>query len=284
MANRRNLADDYNVAKMDSSEVYWLERIREDEERAEKLVNEASLRIQQLYRTQYLKISKKLENLMERIEDGKTLSRTALWNYSRWREIEQSLSSFVTGGSVIERERVYGCLDKVFEQTIGVSVESLNTAAFTVRIDPKMVIDTAWSGERFSKRIWTNRAALADRVKHQMEDMIVQGRSLGEMKRELMSEFGVGYDKADTLIRTEASYVMNRAHMERYKRLKSGKVRWRAKNLEAKRCEKCGARNGKVFWIDQAPIAPAHPRCGCRYTGIIELEGENVPVDGDLAT
>ena len=277
----KRLEELYDVSELSKNDIYWLERVLDDEQRMQKLADGYSERIQTMYRSQYLKVAKKLERLMEEVEKGKSLSRTKLWNYSRWREIERSLSSFVTGGSVIEREAIHKCLDKVFEEAIGVPVESLNTAMFTVKPDPRTVIDTAWSGERFSSRVWNNRAALAQRIKIDMEDMIVQGRGLSEMKRELMDEFGVGYRKADTLLRTEANYVMNRAHMQRYESMGLKKVRWNAKNLEAKRCEICGGRNGKVFWIESAPIAPAHPHCGCRYTGVVEFPGEEVPVDGE---
>lgn len=262
------------------SERYWLDRIREDEEFANRQAKDASERIRKLYETQYKKIVVKLERLMAQVGDGKELSRTALWNYSRWREMEKSLSSFVTGGSLIERETIYGCLDKVFENTIGASVESLSTANFTPNIDPRAVIDSAWSGERFSTRVWKNRTALAERIRIDMEDMIVQGRGLGDMKQELMREFGVGYHQADTLLRTELNYTMNQAHLERYRQSSAKKVRWMAKNREAKRCKICGGRNKAVWWIDSAPILPAHPRCGCRWVAVIELEGENVPVNG----
>jgi SPP1 gp7 family putative phage head morphogenesis protein len=217
---------------------------------------------------------------MGQVDKGRVISRTALWNYSRWKELEKSLSSFVSGGSMIERERVYGCLDEVFERVIGVAPDRLKAENFVPNIDPRAVIDTAWSGERFSTRIWNNRAALAERIRIDMEDMIVQGRGLGEMKKELMHEFGVGYQQADTLLRTELNYVMNQAHLERYRQSSAKKVRWMAKNREAKRCKICGGRNKAVWWIDSAPVLPAHPRCGCRWVAVIELEGENVPVNG----
>lgn len=259
---------------------YWIERIREDEAFANNAAKDSSERIRKLYETQYKKIAKKLTDLMADVGDGKTPTRTTLWNYSRWRELERSLSSFVTGGSVIEREAVYGCLDKVFERVIGVDPGELVTENFVPNIDPRAVIDSAWSGERFSSRIWKNRAALSERIRIDMEDMIVQGRGLGEMKKELMREFGVGYRQADTLLRTELNYTMNQAHLERYRRSSAKKVMWMAKNREAKRCRICGGRNRAVWWIDSAPILPAHPRCGCRWVAVIELEGEDVPVNG----
>lgn len=262
------------------SERYWIDRIREDEAFANRQATDASERIRKLYETQYKKVIVKLERLMAQVGDGKELSRTALWNYSRWREMERSLSSFVTGGSLIERERIYECLDSVFKSTIGVDVGSLAAENFAPNINPRAVIDTDWSGARFSTRIWNNRAALAERIRIDMEDMIVQGRGLSDMKQELMREFGVGYRQADTLLRTELNYVMNQAHLERYRQTSAKKVRWMAKNREAKRCKICGGRNKAVWWIDSAPILPAHPRCGCRWVAVVEFEGENVPVNG----
>ena len=113
-----------------------------------------------------------------------------------------------------------------------------------------------------------------------MEDMIVQGRGLKDMKQELMREFGVGYRQADTLLRTELNYVLNQSHLERYRQSSAKKVKWMAKNKEAKRCKICGGRNGAVWWIDSAPILPAHPHCGCRWVAVIEVKGEDVPVNG----
>lgn len=264
-----------------ATQEYWLKRIREDERMAAKLEAEATERIRKMYEIQYKKVTKKLSDVYAQAKDGKAISRTTLWNYSRWRELEASLSAFVKGGSVIEREAVTECLDQVFENVIGVKVDDLNTAAFTVKIDPRTVINTAWSGERFSTRIWNNRAALAERIRSGMEDMLVQGKGLSDMKAELMREFGVGYQTADTLLRTETNFVMNKAHVQRYKDYGLKKLEWVAKNREIKRCELCREGNGKIYRIYEAPVLPAHPRCGCRWVGVAELKGEEKAVTGE---
>ena len=273
------------------SERYWKARIREDEEYANSRAQEAGERIRKMYEVQYKKVVVKLEGLMAQVQDGKELSRTKLWNYSRWRELEKSLSSFVTGGALIERETIHGCLDDVFERVIGVKVDGLAAENFTPNIDPKTIIDTAWSGDRFSNIVWKNRAAVAQRVRIDIEDMIVQGRGLSDMRAELMHEFTVGYKQADRLLRTEMSYVLNRSHIERYKTRGIERVRWAAKNREIKRCEICREGNGQTFTVEEAEgKLPAHPYCGCRWVpdvsdilGSIPVSAESTPKEMDRA-
>lgn len=267
--------------KLEENRTWWLNRIAEDEENAKKIADDYSERLRQMYESQYKKTVVKLNALMSRVQEGKGLSRTQLWNYAQWIDLERSLSQFVKGGSMIECERVTACLDSVFEQTIGVQRDTLNRKTFSVAVDPRTVIDSAWSGERYSTRIWKNRTALAQRIRTDMEDMLVQGRGLREMRMMLQEEFGVGYRQADTLLRTEMSYVFNQAHRARYKSAGVKKLQWVAKNEEIKRCAVCRSGNNTVYPAGTTRVLPAHPRCGCRWVPVIELQGEDIPADGE---
>lgn len=242
---------------------YWARRAIEDEAAAQRLADSASARIKQLYLTQYKKTALMMERLYAQVQDGKTPGRTALWNYSRWREMEKSLSSFVKGGSIIEREAITGCLDRVFKQVIGAPIERFKGEGFTSKIDPDTVINTAWSGENYTGRIWKNRTALADRIRIDMEDMVAGNKSLAEARRELMHEFDVGYYQADRLLRTESSYVFNRTAIERYKRLGVDRVEWITQ--ESGYCKICHERDGVIYPINTVPTIPAHPNCNCTY-------------------
>lgn len=262
---------------------YWSSRALEDEALAQRTAEETSARIRQLYQTQYKKIAKQMELLYAEVQDGKAIGRTKLWNYSRWREMEAMLSQFIKGGSLIEQEKIRGCLDKVFADVIGVLPEALSAENFTLRPDPASVINTAWSGEKYSARVWKNRTALAERIRIDMEDMIVQGKGLSEMRRQLMREFSTGYSQADRLLRTETSYVFNRASLMRYSKAGVKKVEWIAGIHDNRECDICGGRDGKVFLLTDAPVMPAHPNCRCVWSGVVELEGEDVPLTGPEA-
>ena len=265
---------------------YWARRAVEDEKAAEKLAQEASERIKQLYLTQYKKTVLQMERLYAQVEGGKTPNRTALWDYSRWREMEKSLSSFVKGGSIIEREKITGCLDKVFEQVIGAPVTDFKGTGFVAKIDPKTVIDTAWSGDNYSKRIWKNRAALADRIRISMEGMVAGNKRLDEARREIMHEFNVSYSQADRLVRTETSYVFNRTTIERYKSLGVDRVEWITQETSG-RCKLCHERDGVIWPINTAPVIPAHPNCNCTYAAYtdadewLDLGGDHIPLSAE---
>lgn len=249
---------------------YWARRVIEDEEMAEKLAEEASGRIRQLYITQYKKTVLQMERLYAQVQDGKTPNRTALWDYSRWREMEKSLSSFVKGGSIIEQERITDCLDKVFEQVIGAPVTDFRGTGFTAAIDPKAVIGTAWSGDNYSNRVWKNRTALADRVRISMEDMVAGNKRLDEVRREIMHEFDAAYYQADRLVRTESSYVFNRTTIERYRQLGVERVEWIAQGSGS--CKICAQRDGMIWPINTVPVIPAHPNCNCTYAAYTDAD------------
>lgn len=263
---------------------YWLARAIADEKRANRLANAAAEEIKSMYRRQYLKIVKQITALKGDILDsGKELTRTQLWTYSRWRQLEQELGEFVGESTRMQIDETTKVLDEVFKKTIGKSAASYAGSRMTAAVPAQSVINTTWSGKRYSERIWTNQAAIAERIKISMEDMLVQGRGLPEIKKEIMNEFGVGFREADRLVRTEAAYVLNKASVEKYRSAGIRKIQWSTGPEDGDECAICAARSDKVYFIDQAPMIPAHPRCRCVYAGVVELEGENIPVDGPAA-
>ena len=268
---------------LNKGSVYWLARAQADEKRAQRIADGAAKEIKRMYRRQYLKIVKQLENLKAQLDSGKELTRTQLWNYSRWRQLEQELKQFVDESSRISTETTNKALEQVFERAIGTKAAQFEATRMTAAVLPHQVIGTAWSGVKFSDRIWKNNAAIADRIKHSMEDMLVQGRGLPDIKKAIMQEFGVAFSYADRLVRTEAAYVLNRAHVAQYKAEGTKKIIWDTGLEDGKECEICKIRANKVYLIDEAPIIPAHPRCRCLYSAIVEIGDENVPVDGPEA-
>lgn len=263
--------------------LYWLLRAQEDEKRMQRICDGAAKEVKKMYRRQYLMIVKEIEKLKEQLEKGKELTRTQLWNYSRWRQLEKELVVFVDEAYRISNAETTKALEEVFERTIGKKAGSFDDTRLTMPVTAHQVIGTTWSGERYSSRIWKNQAAIADRLKHSMEDMLVQGKGLPEIKKAIMNEFKVAFDHADRLVRTEAAYVLNRANVQKYRQEGVKKIVWDTGLEDGNECAICQARNGKVYMIENAPIIPAHPRCRCIYSAVVEIGDENVPVDGPEA-
>nr|DAR23501.1 MAG TPA: minor capsid protein [Caudoviricetes sp.] len=254
---------------------YWARRALADEAAAERLARQAAKEMRRVYREQYEAVLHEIEGLMAEIAEGGTPTRTQLWNYARWRRLEERLREFAREASRQCEQRVTDCLDEVFRTVIGAEVTGMTGTVWQASISPKTVLETAWSGEHYSARIWHNTAAIAQRVRDGVTDMIVQGKGISQVRRRLMEDFSVAYSDADRLVRTEAAYVRNQAALTRYRQNGRRKVRWITGESDGRECAVCRERDGKEYDIDAAPRLPAHPNCRCCYAPVVEA-GEDV--------
>lgn len=258
---------------------YWTRRALADEAAAERLARQAAKEMRRVYREQYEAVLREIEGLMAEVAEGGTPTRTQLWNYARWRRLEKRLREFAGEASRRCEQTVTDCLDEVFHTVIGADIADMTGAVWQASISPKAVLETAWSGEHYSTRIWRNTAAIAQRVRDDVTDMIVQGKGVSWVRRRLMEDFSVAYSDADRLVRTEAAYVRNQAALTRYRQNGRRKVRWITGESDGRECSVCRERDGKEYDIDAAPRLPAHPNCRCCYAPVVEAgltqRGEN---------
>ena len=262
---------------------YWTRRALADEAAAERLARQAAKEMRRVYREQYEAVLRKIEGLMAEVAEGGTPTRTQLWNYARWRRLEERLREFAGEASRRCEQTVTDCLDEVFRTVIGADVADVTGTVWQASISPKAVLETAWSGEHYSTRIWRNTAAIAQRVRDDVTDMIVQGKGISQVRRRLMEDFSAAYSDADRLVRTEAAYVRNQAALTRYRQNGRRKVRWITGESDGRECSVCRERDGKEYDIDAAPRLPAHPNCRCCYAPVVEAgltqRGENGTIE-----
>ncbi len=258
---------------------YWTRRALADEAAAERLARQAAKEMRRVYRAQYEAVLREIEGLMAEVAEGGTPTRTQLWNYARWRRLEERLREFAGEASRRCEQTVTDCLDEVFRTVIGTDVADVTGTVWQASITPKVVLETAWSGEHYSTRIWHNTAAIAQRVRDDVTDMIVQGKGISQVRRRLMEDFSAAYSDADRLVRTEAAYVRNQAALTRYRQNGRRKVRWITGESDGRECAVCRERDGQEYDIDAAPRLPAHPNCRCCYAPVVEagLTGEGKP-------
>ena len=251
---------------------YWMNRLKRDHALAQRSAKQVQMQVRAAYRAEYVQVAHRLDSLYAEAMATGELSRTQLWNYLSYVDLEQELSRFCEMGSLIEREKLTTALDKFFLDTIGAPAEQFQRRQFILRYDPRAVIDTAWSGENYSTRIWKHNTRLAQQIRDQAQQMMMGLRSPGEVKRQLMRDFDVTYSQAERLVDTEFSYVLNKANEINYERMDVKKIC--ITTLDVNTCDRCKAIEGEVFDIADAPVLPIHPRCHCAYC---------VPRDGDAA-
>ena len=257
---------------MAAPNAYWLERLKKDRALAKRAEKEVEREVRKVYRDQYFQVARRLESLYAEANKYGTLSRTKLWNYKRWRELEAELVQYCEYGRLIQRDAITRVLDRVFEDVIGNTVQTFQREKYVLPYSPRAVIDTAWSGEHYSQRIWRNQNELAERIRADAQQIMMGDKSVADVKKMLQHDFDVSYKNASRLVDTELSYVLNRANAVGYERMGVKKIT--IVNLDVNTCEKCKAIEGEVFALEDAPVLPIHPRCHCSYC---------VPEDGDEA-
>lgn len=262
---------------------YWTRRALADEAAAERLARQAAKEMRRVYREQYEAVLREIEGLMAEVAEGGTPTRTQLWSYARWRRLEERLREFAGEASRRCEQTVTDCLDEVFRTVIGADVADVTGTVWQASISPKAVLETSWSGEHYSSRIWHNTAAIAQRVRDDVTDMIVQGKGISQVRRRLMEDFSAAYSDADRLVRTEAAYVRNQAALARYRQNGRRKVRWITGESDGRECAVCRERDGQEYDIDAAPRLPAHPNCRCCYAPVVEAGKDAEEAAEDIA-
>lgn len=137
------------------------------------------------------------------------------------------------------------------------------------------ILNTSWSGENYSARIWRNTAELAQAIKDELLVAFMTGRSYEKTAVRIMERMGSGASEARRLVRTESCYVANAAEMDSYEECGIEKYRYLA-TLDKRTSPICRRLDGYVFFVrDGKPginMPPMHP--WCRSTTIAEFDDD----------
>ena len=141
---------------------------------------------------------------------------------------EQYVSSKVSRFDALNLEMTYkigvmqGIIDKSFEnylkstakyvyrKVMGGNSGALNEPAL------KELINTPFNGRNYSQQVWGNTDALAKDLREVLKRGFIRGSSAREMASELAKKYSVARARAQTLIRTDGTAIVNRSAIKRY--------------------------------------------------------------------
>ena len=139
------------------------------------------------------------------------------------------------------------------------------------------VINSKWSGENYSKRIWKNTQALAQDLKGELLINLVTGRTDREVAEIIQNKFASGASEARRLVRTESNNLANQMEMKSYEECDIDWYLYVA-TLDLRTSSKCRELDGKRFKVsEQQPgknCPPMHP--WCRSTTICDITEEEL--------
>lgn len=142
------------------------------------------------------------------------------------------------------------------------------------------VVNSKWSGENYSSRIWGNTRALAEDIKEELLINLVTGRTERETSEIIANKFAQGSSNARRLVRTESAYLSSELSARAIKEAGVEEYQYMA-TLDLKTSEICRKMDLQIFKVSERKVGvncpPMHPWCRSTIVAVIDrkyLEGK----------
>ena len=173
---------------------------------------------------------------------------------------------------------LFNVAEYAYRKAMGGRTGAVNRPAF------EEIVKTPFNGRNYSEQLWGNTDSLAQKLKEVFKQGFIRGDSPQDMAREIRKEFNVARSRAETLVRTDATAVINRATIKRYQ--KAGLEYYRILVvLDDRTTQICRriAQEDKLYKLEDAQVGVNMPpfHYNCRSTimpdaGEIEEEPKEV--------
>ena len=167
-------------------------------------------------------------------------------------------------------------LNSVYKDTFIEVTKDLGINPIVSRDKIKTVLDKPWSGANFSQRLWSNTDKLAETVKQEIVNGMIQGINLKTMTKRVSERFETAKkNDVERLLRTEVNYTLNQATLDGYKEAGIEKYEFCA-TLDSRTSQICSELHGNIFEIKNIAVGlnypPMHPRCRSTTIPIIDYD------------
>lgn len=173
---------------------------------------------------------------------------------------------------------LFNVAEYAYRKAMGGRTGAVNRPAF------EEIVKTPFNGRNYSEQLWGNTDSLAQKLKEVFKQGFIRGDSPQDMAREIRKEFNVARSRAETLVRTDATAVINRATIKRYQ--KAGLEYYRILVvLDDRTTQICRriAQEDKLYKLEDAQVGVNMPpfHYNCRSTimpdaGEIEEEPKGI--------
>lgn len=173
-------------------------------------------------------------------------------------------------------ETTKNTLTSIYRDTYTEVTKDLGVNVIVSHEKIKTVLDKPWSGSNFSQRLWSNTDKLAQTVKQEIVNGMIQGINLKTMSKRVSERFETAKkNDVERLLRTEVNYTLNQATLDGYKEAGVEKYEFSA-TLDSRTSQICSELHGEVFEIKKIAVGlnypPMHPRCRSTTIPIIDYE------------
>lgn len=135
------------------------------------------------------------------------------------------------------------------------------------------VLNSKWSGENYSRRIWKNTQTLSKTLKEELLVNLITGRTNREVSEIISNKFAQSASNARRLVRTESNFISTEMNFKAYGEAEIEKYQYLA-TLDLKTSETCRELDGKIFLVKDRKTGincpPMHPWCRSTTISVID--------------
>lgn len=254
---------------------YWKDRLNDTAQAAaDKNIEAIEKRQKKIYRQLQRELDRETTALYERIQRDGEVTPLSLYKKQRLTNMRKQVKAAL---QKIGKEQIQVCKDG-FSQAVVDGYHS-TSGLFNISFDRinkdfvNQIVDSKWSGEQFSSRIWDNLSSLAMNVEKAVVNSVAAGRNKDDAVKDIMKATGQSFSNADRLVRTEVMHCINQAQASIYQQAGATKYEVLV-GIDERTCPTCSAMDGAVFPFSQmregvnAPVF--HPRCRCTIIPVLK--------------
>lgn len=249
---------------------------KEAKELIRRLYNKASIR-ELLQKLQTAEQTEERKNFLREVEAPAYQARIQRLEALQ-EQIDLIMQNIYRQEKKISTRHYTGLAEKAYYHSVYNVQKRVGLGFSFAHVDQKQadkVLNSQWSGQNYSTRIWRNTKKLAEDLKEELMVDLVTGRTEREATDILAKKFAQGASNARRLIRTESCYLSNQLEMQSYKECGIEKYRYLA-TLDLRTSEICRRLDGKVFLVPEAQpgknCPPMHPWCRSTTVAVVSEE------------
>lgn len=255
---------------MASSKDYW--QVRLQDTIYKKSVGYMRKKLLRNYREAEQTINIQLTDLyMNILSAGEQVTPNAIYQQNRYKKLQDLINEQIIKLGKAEEKEVVNTLLTSYKQVYTQTAKKYTTDFTWTILNEQMakeIVYANFKGANFSERIWNNKSKLRAQIEKSVIDSVIVGNSKDRAVKEIRNKFGVGFNDADRIVRTEVQRVLNDGQRQTYKDRGYTRVEWHVAD-DDRLCDECEPLDGKIFDIEDAPSV-IHPSCRCTFVPVLD--------------
>ena len=256
---------------------YWAERMAKTQN---KITEKSALAIKRKMIKYYQQamdgvikeFSATYDKLLLTVGKGKEAVPADLYKLEKYWKMQGEINSILTKlGN--KQAKLYAAAFEInfFEVYHSINIEGVEAFNTLDNATVQQMINNIWcaDGKSWSSRIWADKSKLANMLNEELIQCVLTGKTASELKDRLQKSFGVSFNNADMIARTELAHIQTQAAQKRYQDYGIEQVEVLVDEDE-RTCPICAKHEGERHYVNEQMPVPFHPRCRCCVIPVVE--------------